>query len=81
MKARHETASGSLERITFSAENGGEKSLLALIEEHRTDQSENPATASSEDSWNSSATPPDALEEEEGCRFDHLIMRLGGNGF
>ncbi|MBD3852631.1 MAG: hypothetical protein IFK93_15095 [Acidobacteria bacterium] len=80
MEARHETASGSLERITFSAENSGEKSLLTLIEEHRPEQTENPPGKSSELSWDSSANAADDLEEE-GYRLEHSLMRLGGNGF
>lgn len=80
MKSMHETAPGPLERITFSDEDDGEKSLLTLIEEHRPQPSESPPT-SSEVSWNSSANPPDDVGEDEGYRFDHLMMRLGGNGF
>ena len=80
MEARHETASGPLERITFLNEDDGEKSLLTLIEEHRPQLSECP-TASSEGSCNSSANPPDDLEGDEGHRLDHLMMRLGRNGF
>ena len=81
MEARHETASGPLERITFSAENDGEKSLLTLIEEHRPRQSGNPPETSSDAGWSASASPPDDVEDDEGHRLDHLMMRLGGNGF
>ena len=80
LEARHETASGSLERITFSAENGGEKSLLTLIEEHRPEPTESPPGTSLELCWDSSADAADDLEEE-GYRLDHSLMRLGGNGF
>ena len=80
METLHEAARGPLERITFSTEDDGEKSLLTLIEEHRSQPPE-AAAASSAGSWISSANPPDEVEEDEGYRFDHLMMRLGGNGF
>ena len=80
MEPLHEAAQGPLERITFSTEDDGEKSLLTLIEEHRPQPSECP-TASSGGSWISSANSPDDVEEDEGYRFDYLMMRLGGNGF
>jgi len=80
METLHEAARGPLERITFSTEDDGEKSLLTLIEEHRSQPSESTA-ASSAGSWISSAKPPDDVEEDDGHRFDHLMMRLGGNGF
>ena len=80
-EALNETSRGSLERITFSDEDGGEKSLLTLIEEHRPQRSQSlPATAS-EVSSNSTADPLEVDEEDEGFRLDHLMMRLGGNGF
>ena len=81
MQTRHETAPGSLERITFSPENDGEKSLLALIEEHRPGQSENPSASSSDIGRSASAGGTDDVDEEEGYRLDHSLMRLGGNGF
>ena len=81
MEARHETAPGSLERMAFSVENDGEKSLLTLIEEHRPRQSENPTPTSSEAGSRFAASSPDDVEENEGCRLDQLMMRLGGNGF
>jgi hypothetical protein len=81
MKARHETAAGSLERITFPVEDDGEKSLLTLIEEHGPLQSERPPTAATVFISISPVDPPDAVEEDEDYRIDHLMMRLGGNGF
>jgi len=81
MEARHETAPGSLERMAFSVENDGEKSLLTLIEEHRPRQSETQTETSSNTGWSASASPPDDVDDEEGYRRDHLMMRLGGNGF
>ncbi len=81
MVVLHETAPGPLERMRFSPDNDGEKSLLTLIEEHRPRQSEIPPTTPSEVSCNSSTYPPDDLNEEEGYRLDHSLMRLGGNGF
>jgi hypothetical protein len=81
MEAPHKTAPGSLERITFPAEDDGEKSLLTLIEERRPQRSENLLTTASEVGSTSPANPPDDGEEDEGHRLDHLMMRLGGNGF
>ena len=80
MDALNETTRGSLERVTFSDEDDGEKSLLTLIEEHRSQPSESTAVSSA-GSLISSANPPDDVEEDDGHRFDHLMMRLGGNGF
>jgi hypothetical protein len=80
-KARHETASGSLERIIFSDEDPAEKSLLTLIEEHRPDRSQKiPATAP-ETGSSPFADSLDDTDEGDQYRFDHLMMRLGGNGF
>jgi len=80
-KALHESASGSLERSAFSDEDRSEKSLLTLIEEHRPRRSEKlPATASDVGAA-SSASPPDEVDENEGYRLDHSLLRLGGNGF
>jgi hypothetical protein len=80
-EALHETAAGPLERITFSDEDDREKSLLTLIEEHRPRQTRSlPPTASEIDSI-SSVNSPDIVDEDAGYRFDHQMMRLGGNGF
>ena len=80
-EALHENTRGSLERITFSDEDGGEKSLLTLIEEHRPQRSQSMSATDSEVSSNSTADPLEVDEEDEGYRLDHLMMRLGGNGF
>ena len=80
-EALNETTRGSLERITFSDEDGGEKSLLTLIEEHRPERSQGLPTTSSEVSSNSTADPLEINEEDEGHRLDNLMMRFGGNGF
>jgi len=76
----HEIVPGPLERMRFSTENDGEKSLLTLIEEHRPRSSESTAT-SSEGDWSSSPNSPNDVDEDEGYRLDHRMMRLGGNGF
>ena len=81
MATQHETAQGSIERITFSDEDIGEKSLLTLIEEHRPQRSQSLPTTASEVSSNSTADPLEVDEEDEGYRLDNLMMRLGGNGF
>ena len=81
MEARHETASGSLERVTFPEVDGGEKSLLTLIEEHTPRQPGNPPSTASEVSSESLPDAPDIVEDEEGYRLEHSLMRLGGNGF
>ncbi len=80
-KARHETASGSLERIIFSDEDPAEKSLLTLIEERRTERSQGIPASASEISSSPLADPLDDTDEGDQYRFDHLMMRLGGNGF
>jgi hypothetical protein len=79
--AFNRTAPGPLERIAFPAEDDGEKSLLTLIEEHRPRRSENLPVTASDDGAASSASPPDEVDEDEGYRLDHSLMRLGGNGF
>jgi len=81
MEALNETTRGSLERVTFSDEDDGEKSLLTLIEEHRPQRSQGLPTTASEVSSNSTADPLEVNEEDDGHRLDHLMMRLGGNGF
>ena len=80
-KSLHESNPGSLERVTFPEVNGGEKSLLTLIEEHSPKQTGNPPSTVSEVSSESFPDAPDIVEDEEGYRLDHLMMRLGGNGF
>ena len=80
-EAQHETASGSLERMTFPDEDRVEKSLLTLIEEHRSDRSQKiPATAP-ETGSSPFADPLDDTDEGDQYRLDHMMMRLGGNGF
>ena len=79
-KILHGAVPGPLERMRFSTENDGEKSLLTLIEEHRPQASESP-TISSVCAWNDAANSPDEVDEDEGYLFDHRMMRLGGNGF
>jgi len=81
MNTLHEAAQGPLERVTFPAQDDGEKSLLTLIEEHRPQPSESLPTTRSDIGSFSCDDPPDDLEEEEGYRLDHSLMRLGGNGF
>ena len=80
-KSLHEFTPGSLERVTFPGVDGGEKSLLTLIEEHSPKQTGNPPSTVSEVSPESFPDAPDIVEDEEGYRVDHLMMRLGGNGF
>jgi hypothetical protein len=80
-EALNESTRGSLERITFSDEDDGEKSLLTLIEEHRPQPSQSVQATASEVSSNSTADPLEVNEDDEGHRLDHLMMRLGGNGF
>ena len=80
-KSLNESTPGSLERVTFPEVDGGEKSLLTLIEEHRPRQSETQTETSSDTGWSASASPADDVEDEEGYRRDHLMLRLGGNGF
>jgi len=80
-EAQHKTASGSLERMAFSDEDSAEKSLLTLIEEHRPDRSQKiPATAP-ETGSSPFADPLDDTDECDQYRLDHMMMRLGGNGF
>jgi len=80
-EAQYETTSGSLERMTFSDEESSEKSLLTLIEEHRSDRSQKiPATAP-ETGSSPFADPLDDTDEGDQYRLDHMMMRLGGNGF
>ena len=81
METLHEAARGPLERITFSTEDDGEKSLLTLIEEHRSQPSECPPATPSDIGSIYDADRLADVEEDESYRRDHLMMRLGGNGF
>ena len=76
--ARFETAPGSLERMTRSPENDGEKSLLTLIEEHSARESQQGA---SENHDSPGIVAFDDIDEEDRPRFDQQTLRLGGNGF
>jgi hypothetical protein len=80
-EARHTTASGSLERITFSDEDPGEKSLLRLIEERSATGAPDTSGKTSDTREGPLADGFDDVEEEDRPRLDHLMMRLGGNGF
>jgi len=80
-EAQHETASGSLERMTFPDEDRVEKSLLTLIEERKLERSRENSTTAAEDSSSPFADTLDDTDEGDGYRLDHLMIRLGGNGF
>ena len=71
-------SSGPLERASFGSDDSGEKSLLELIEERTTGAS---LGEHSDRRHEDIATDIDDIDE--GCRpeIDHMIMRLGGNGF
>jgi hypothetical protein len=77
-EAGHAGAWGSLERASFPNDDSGEKSLLRLIEERSAKESQKGA------SYDNDPLRIDALDDiDEECRpeLDHLMIRLGGNGF
>jgi hypothetical protein len=65
----------------FVREASGEKSLLVLVQEHSTrDVPKNPGRG--HDTGESLAADPLVdVEEEDRQGIDHLLMRLGSNGF
>lgn len=70
---------GPLERISFSKEDSGEKSLLELIEELSTRSSRHGDSADND-------RPPlfkdlDDIDGDSRPDLDHMIIRLDGNGF
>lgn len=77
---RYATDSGSLERIRFPDEDPGERSLLSLIEERRTNGNQGSKTTVV-DGGRSSFIDPLDVEEADQPTLDRLMMRLGGNGF
>lgn len=69
---------GSLERITFSNDDSGEKSLLELIEERSANAAQDGDTESHE---HRRINDIDDIDEEDRPELDHIMIRLGGNGF
>jgi hypothetical protein len=67
---------GSLERMHFSDEMAGEKSLLRLVQErvaaHDRDSDMPGAT---------SAAMLDEIDRDEPIDLENMMIRLGGNGF
>jgi len=74
----HSRAQGPLERITFKKEDSGEKSLLELIKERSSESSRN---GTSEDRDSPPSKDLDDIDDESRPELDHMIIRLGGNGF
>jgi hypothetical protein len=74
----HSRTRGPLERITFPKEDSGEKSLLEFIEERSTESSRDEA---SEDFDSTLSKDLDDFDAESRPELDHMMIRLGGNGF
>lgn len=71
-----EEPTGSLERMHFSDEEIGEKSLLRLIQERA-------ATSNRhlEVEGNTCAATLNEIDRDEPIGLENMIIRLGGNGF
>jgi hypothetical protein len=77
-EGNHSRAQGPLERITFPKEDSGEKSLLEFIEERSAKSSRN---GTSEDRESPPSKDLDDVDDESRPELDHMMIRLGGNGF
>ena len=73
--------SGSRDATAASQTETDEKSLLSMIEERRADQFRRPSKLVSDVTGRLPIGRIEDVDENDQPELDHVLMRLGGNGF